>query len=241
MIATIAKKKIRYDILGKKGSAVLFVHGWGGSGESLRALAALASQNHKAILVDLPGFGGSDNPEPDWGVEEYTQVVSGLLEYLKIGKVIYFGHSFGGSVGLHLTTSTQKVSKLILCNSSYRRSVKKSRFAMAIKQVIPEHKALRRLFYRIFFRNSDLARYPHLESNFRKIILQDMAATATKVAVPTLIIWGENDTITPVEYARDLQAKIRRSHLVIVPGARHSLPLSDPKIVFQTMLKKKFI
>ncbi len=241
MIATVQGKRISYDILGKQGSPVIFVHGWGGSGESLRALAALASLKHKAILIDLPGFGHSEIPEPEWGVEEYASVITGLLDHLKIKSVTYFGHSFGGSLGIYLTTSTGMIDKLILCDSSYKRNVKKSRVAMAIKQCMPEHKTLRRLFYRIFFRNSDLAKYPHLESNFRRIVTQDLSDFVQTIAVPTLIVWGAEDTVTPVEYARDLHAKIAGSKLAVVPEERHRLPLNNPQKVYEIMKRNKFI
>lgn len=112
---------------------------------------------------------------------------------------------------------------------------------MAIKQFIPEHKELRRLFYRIFFRNSDLARYPHLETNFRIIVTQDMSDIVNQIKTPTLIVWGANDSVTPIEFAHDLNKKIAKSKLFIIPDARHGLPLRNPEAVFEVMKKNKFI
>ena len=81
MYALIRGKQLHYDITGinRKGEdPILLVHGWGGSAESLSPLAKILSTSNKVILVDLPGFGKSDLPDINWGVEEYTEVVADL-------------------------------------------------------------------------------------------------------------------------------------------------------------------
>lgn len=235
MYLLLKGKQIHYDVLGS-GSPILIVHGWGGSMESLRPLAKLLANSHKAILVDLPGFGASENPDPEWGVNEYADILVRLLKGLNVKKVDYFGHSFGGSLGIYLAARTNSVSKLILCATSYKRGAKKSKFAMMLKQFLPQNKPLRMLFYRIFFRNSDLAKYPHLEANFKNVVSQDLSDLPLSIHTPTLIIWGENDTTTPLTWAHELHEKIQDSTLSIIPHAKHGLPLRNPEIVAKEIL-----
>jgi pimeloyl-ACP methyl ester carboxylesterase len=230
MIKRINGVDLHYEVLGK-GSPLFIVHGWGGSSKSLLALGELLSKSHTVVLVDLPGFGESQLPPADWGVQEYALCVKGLIDSFKYKKVDYFGHSFGGSLGIYLAAHTTLISRLVLCDSSYKRNPKKSKLAMAIKQIVPQNPHLRMLFYRIFFRNSDLARYPRLEPNFRLIVGQDLSGMVADIEAPTLILWGELDRVTPVELAHELEKNIRNSRLVVVGGARHGLPLRQPEIV----------
>jgi pimeloyl-ACP methyl ester carboxylesterase len=230
MIKRINGVDLHYEIMGR-GSPLLIVHGWGGSSKSLLKLAELLSADHKVILVDLPGFGTSTMPPAAWGVEEFALCVKGLIDLLKYKKVDYFGHSFGGSLGIYLAAHTTLINRLVLCDSSFKRSRKKSKLAMAIKQILPQNHHLRMLFYRIFFRNSDLARYPRLEPNFRLIVSQDLSAIVADIEAPTLIVWGELDRVTPIELAHELEKNIRNSRLVIIGGARHGLPLKLPQLV----------
>lgn len=224
-------KEIYYDVIGK-GSPLLMVHGWGGSRESLRRLAELLSDSHKTILIDLPGFGQSATPPPEWGNREYADVLVGLLDELNIKKTDYFGHSFGGALGIYLSAKTKRIDKLVLCNSSYKRQEKKSPFARIAKRFFPANNSpVKLMLYRIFFRNSDLARFPHVEQNFRRIVAEDLSPLVDDVKVPTLIIWGEKDTITPLSLGEELHKKIDGSKLVIIPDTRHRLPLQNPELL----------
>lgn len=232
-------KKVFYEVLGNenRGTPILLVHGWGGSSQSLRRLGELLAVKYRIILLDLPGFGLSDRPEASWGLVEYARAIENLLKASKLSKVIYFGHSFGGSLGIYLATHTSYIQALILCNSSYRRNPRKSKLVMAIKSFMPHNNMLRLLFYRLFFRNSDLARYPHLEPNFRNIVTDDsIQEFVSRIHVPTYIIWGQDDTITPVAWAEELHSKISKSQLTIVAGAKHGLPLRAPEVVAEHIM-----
>ena len=91
MFIDIGNKKIEYEIRGK-GEPFLFVHGWGGTINSLRALSEYASCDFQTINLSLPGFGQSDLPNSDWGVAEYADFLIRFLDKLKIHKIYYFGH-----------------------------------------------------------------------------------------------------------------------------------------------------
>lgn len=229
--------QVYYEVLGF-GEPILIAHGWGGSSESLRPLGLLLSVTNKVILVDLPGFGKSENPKENWGVEEYSDILIELLENLKIKKVIYFGHSFGGGLGLILSATNKRlVTKLILCNTALKRVNKKSRVPLFIKSILFRQKNLRIWLYRIFFPNSDISKQPHLETNFKIIMSQDLSNYPAEITQPTLILWGEKDEITPLEWAKELHEKIKNSTLKIILGARHGLPLRSPGVVADEVLK----
>ncbi len=246
MIVKIGEKRVNFEKTGK-GKPILFVHGWGGTIGSLKPLYLLAAKKYQVFILDLPGFGRSDNPGPDWGVGEYSQFLVDFLKNLGIGKINYFGHSFGGSLGIFLAANhPQVIEKLILCDSSFRRILKVSQTTKKLKKIsqyfpfLPRFEPqIKKIYYRIFFPDSDLIKFPQLESNFRKIMTQDLTDCLGRINKETLILWGENDKDTSVDLARELQEKIANSQLKIFPNVGHGLPLECPNIIFQEL--RKFI
>lgn len=242
MFFSYSDKKIHYIEQGK-GEPIILVHGWGGSTNSLSDLATLLSGSYRCILIDLPGFGESDNPNPLWGTKEYSEVVRSLLNHLDIQECIYFGHSFGGSIGILLSSCYPTLfSHLILCNSSYKRSKipKKtySNYIIAmVKRALPQ--SIRFFLYRILYRSSDLYKFPHLEQNFRKIVTEDLTPFISRIKTKTLILWGEKDAETPVSFGQELHKLIDNSKLIVFPDATHGLPLRNPDMVYTEI--RKFI
>lgn len=243
MVIQIDGKNIHYERTGR-GEPILFVHGWGGSINSLRKLATFAQPKHETIILDLPGFGKSENPEKEWGLEEYSNCVASFIKHMELQNLTYFGHSFGGSVGIYISSHNPTlISTLVLCNSAFRRSNKQSKIVTFLKKNVYPYlpfsqkfeSSLRYILYRIFFPHSDLVKYPYLESNFRKIMTQDLVDFAPKISVPTLIVWGEEDTYTPVSFAYELAKKIPNSFLKIFPEKKHNLPLLYPELVWEEM------
>lgn len=230
-------KRISYEIVGG-GPPLLFVHGWGGTKQSLKPLANLLSKKYTCILIDLPGFGESENPDATWGVKEYADLIREFLTVLGIKNVIYFGHSFGGSLGIYLSAVQEvHIDKLILCNASYKRTAKKT--ASRIPSWIPAALLfpVRKLYYKIFYPQSDMMKYPRLESNFRSIISTDLSGLLPHIKARTLIVWGQNDTETPVSLVTELEKQIKNSSLVLIPDGSHGLPLTNPEVVFNALSK----
>jgi pimeloyl-ACP methyl ester carboxylesterase len=256
MYLTARSKNIKYELLGSGGELIVFVHGWGGTIKSLRALAMRASKKYTCLVFDLPGFGTSDNPDPDWGVEEYAACVREVIEHVgtycntslqntngkqshQVPFIHYFGHSFGGSLGIYLAAKKMvEMKQLVLCCSSYKRTQPGGK---DILQYVPKtptqhlKQRLRLLYYRVRYPQSDIWRFPHLESNFRKIVSQDLTDLVPQITVPTLIIGAEKDTATPPELAKELHEKIPESKLVIIPNATHGLPKKEPLRVWEEM------
>lgn len=242
MYITVNRKRIRYEEQGS-GRPIVFVHGWGGSLKSLHPLFLQASRKYHAINIELPGFGESANPDPGWGVEEYASHLTTLFAQKNLSKVTFFGHSFGGGLGIQIAAkSPHYIDTLILCASSYKRENKTSQTTKQAKSIFKRIGFLQHLephikkyFYKIFFPGSDLMKYPHLESNFRAIVQQDLTPIIAEVKQPTLILWGTRDSYTPIHWAYELQEKIKHSQLKVFDGATHGLPLKMPNEVYEAI------
>jgi pimeloyl-ACP methyl ester carboxylesterase len=239
MHLTLRKRRIHYFRQGT-GAPVVLIHGWGGSGKSLMPLAQILQSRHDTTVIDLPGFGESDLPDKEWGVEEYAAIVEEAIRTLGLNRPVFFGHSFGGSIGIYLAATHKNIfSKLVLCDASFKRSPAKSSFIGAVLRKLPVPSglmlAVRKTAYRILYPGSDSLRYPHLESNFRKIVSTDLTPLTPDITVPTLILWGENDRDTPLAYAKLLEKNIPGSRLTVFPGQTHGLPLHQPREVASVM------
>lgn len=222
-------KSVNYELKGQ-GWPILLIHGWGGSLKSLSALADLLADKNQVILLDLPGFGSSSDPDNDWGIEEYSRIIIDIIDKLKIKPVVYFGHSFGGALGLNLAVKYPAyIKKLIVADASYRRSKPTSSILSRSLKWMP--KIIKMLAYRLLYPQSDISKVPKLEANFRKIVTQDLTPLTSKVKIPTLILWGESDTQTPVNDGKYLNSRIKNAKLSIFPGIGHNLPLKKPELV----------
>lgn len=223
-----------------KGDPVLFVHGWGGNIYTLHKLACLTSQQYCVYTIDLPGFGKSDNPGEHWGVEGYAVIIKELIQKLKLKKPHFIGQAFGGDIGIYLASRYGDViDRLIICSSSFRRENKVSKSAQILKHISRKqpllrslYSPLRLLYYSLFYKDSDILKYPHIEKNFRKIITQDLSDELQHITNKTLILWGERDSCTLPILAYELQRNIRRSRLHVYPDGSHDFPAEYSDLVW---------
>ncbi|MGM9861576.1 MAG: alpha/beta fold hydrolase, partial [Muribaculaceae bacterium] len=66
--------KMRYNVSGE-GSPVIIMHGWGCNSSTMALFEQVAAEQHKVFNLNMPGFGGSDEPREVWGVEDYTRAL----------------------------------------------------------------------------------------------------------------------------------------------------------------------
>lgn len=218
---------------------VLFLHGWGGSTLSLKPLAEFVSPWARRIILDLPGFGQSTNPDSSWGVGEYAEVIYNFLITFGYQKIIIIGHSFGATLALYLASKyPELVERVVVCAPSYLRAHKTTpqqgrTLSSLVKPLFDKLPLLKWGVYRVFFPNSDLLKFKHLESNFRKIIHQDTSDEMSKIKSSTLIIWGVEDRDTPLEDGKLLHTLIPHSRLEALPFETHNLPVKYPEKIYK--------
>lgn len=229
----------RYTIDGE-GVAVVLMHGWGCEAATLQSIKQQLVPFFKVINVNFPGFGGSSEPTTVWGVDDYTTALEELLKNENVENPIMLGHSFGGRVGI-LFASRNKVRKLILVDAAGvkpRRSLKyyyKVYSYKLVKHLLPmvfgEKRGGELLDkYRGKVGSSD---YRQASSKMRaimsRVVNEDLCCYMPHIKAPTLLIWGENDTATPLRDAKTMQRLIPDSGLVSFPGCGHYSFLDNPR------------
>ena len=82
-----------------EGQDIVLLHGWG---QNIKVMEPLAKRlnGYRITIIDLPGFGLSEEPPTSYSVSDYADYVHELLESLEIKNPILIGHSFGGRVSI---------------------------------------------------------------------------------------------------------------------------------------------
>lgn len=124
MIKQIANVNINYVDYGEGTDTLVFLHGWGQNIEMMKPVAEPFKKEYRIIILDLPGFGESTEPDSVWSLYDYVEMLHTLLIELKIENPILLGHSFGGKISL-LYGTKYPVKKIVVFGSPYKREIEK--------------------------------------------------------------------------------------------------------------------
>jgi pimeloyl-ACP methyl ester carboxylesterase len=114
----VAGKPVNTIDMGE-GPAVVFVHGLSGSWPNWLEQLPVFAQDHRAIAMDLPGFGHSPMPIERITISEYARILDSLLETLGVNAATVVGNSMGGFVSAELAIAfPQRVERLVLVSAA---------------------------------------------------------------------------------------------------------------------------
>ncbi|MBQ2394517.1 MAG: alpha/beta hydrolase [Alistipes sp.] len=234
--------KLCYEVAGE-GKPVIILHGWGCSKDTVQSITDHISKTHRAYALDMPGFGETPPPSEVFGIERYTQVVEKFCQKLNIENPILIGHSFGGRISI-LFSSRNQTSKVMLVDAAGivpKRTLKyhiKVRSYKIYKKLLPLFVGKQEVERRIEERRnrSGSADYRAAQGIMRavfvKIVNEDLKYVMPKIKAPTLMIWGELDTATPLSDARTMEKLIKGSGVAVMKGCGHYSFLDNPRQFF---------
>lgn len=233
---------IEYQSEGE-GKVVVLLHGWGVDAKSFDRIAEYLSKKFQVVRLDFPGFGASPKPSSSWHVSDYASLVAGFVSKLNLDVYALIGHSFGGRVIIKgISTRLFSAEKLVLIDTAGVRpakSLKKSIYKMVAKTgkattSLPGLKKLRPALREKLYGAAGATDYLHaneMQQIFLNTINEDLLPLARNIQNPTLLLWGENDTDTPVTDAYKLSAQLVNSQVVVIPNAGHFVFNDDPQAV----------
>lgn len=222
---------IHYSELGQ-GPSVLFLHGWGANKETFSGLMAPLSKNFRVLSIDFPGFGASDEPLKPWSLTDYTDMTEAFIHAHALDAPILIGHSFGGRVAIKLTQRLT-IEKMVLIGSAgirprrplsyylkvygykgFKTIAKLPLFSWVLKEPLDA--------YRHMYASSDYkAASPMMKQVLSSVVGEDLTPILPKISASTLLLWGEEDTSTPVSDAKLMEKAIPDAGLVVFPGVGH--------------------
>lgn len=232
-------QKVHYEVSGS-GSPLILMHGWGCNLTTVRSVAAAAAMSHTVYNIDMPGFGSSPEPAEVWGVEEYTRLIEDFIAMEGLQRPVVAGHSFGGRVTILLASRNENVDSVVLIDAAGikpRRSLKYYFKVYSFKTskklatlIYGKEKAQKRIDAMRAKRGStDYAQSsPRMRAIMSRVVNEDLTACLPKIKVPALLIWGEDDTATPMRDAKLMEKLIPDAGLVSFSGCGHYSFLDNP-------------
>lgn len=230
--------RVKYELSGN-GPDMILLHGWGCQSSTLASIEQIASERHTVYNIDFPGFGKSPEPAAVWGVEDYTRMLEQFVKALNINRPILLGHSFGGRVSI-LYSSRNDVDRIILVDAAGVKPRRTLKYYLRVYS-FKAGKRLARIFLgkqkasqavermRSKRASADYAAAsPRMRAILSKVVNEDLRRYMPKIKAPALLIWGENDTATPMRDARIMEKLIPDAGLVSFPGCGHYSFLDNP-------------
>lgn len=214
------------------GPPLVFLHGWGSESSVFAGLVADLGNRHRCIRIDLPGFGKTPPPPAPWSSGEYAEWLRGLLESIGVNQPVLLGHSFGGKVAARLA-AWGLARKLVLLGSagippkrppSYYAKVYTYKTVKLLAKVPVFGPLFRDIQERMSGRAGSAdyrAAQGVMRASLVRSVNEDLRPVFAQVPCPTLLVWGRNDTATPVADAQTIEKLIPGSGLVVLDNAAH--------------------
>jgi 3-oxoadipate enol-lactonase len=246
---TIGSRTLAWRDSGDTASNVLvWLHAFPLSGEMWSAQMDLAGW--RVIAPDLAGLGGSSDHDGAPDIADFARDTLALLDHVGVRRVVLGGLSMGGYAAFafhHL--AADRLRGLILADTRSAADSPAGRVARETMLGIVEAKGARgvadEMMPKLVGRTTHETR-PDVISRVRRLIESNSASGIGRavrrlrdrpdrtpelaaIAVPTLVIVGEEDALTPVDDSRALTAAIPDSTLTILPGAGHLSNLETPE------------
>jgi len=225
----------------EKEPSLLFIHGAAGNASIWDFQADYFKGKHRVYRLDLPGHGkSSSNAESE--ISAYAQWVRLASERLFPSSVFaLIGHSMGGAIALELAAgSLNGLQALVLVGTGARLGVTPIIFTMLRENPDDFFHTIDRTAFsdrtspQIRDRFIAVARacpLPTVSKDFKACDRFNTCENLHKIKVPTLILCGEQDLLTPVKYSKYLHEGIFNSSLTIIPEAGHMVMSEQPELL----------
>lgn len=202
---------------------LVYLHGWGQNIQMMMPIAKPFIKEHNVLIIDLPGFGNSDEPNEILSIYDYADIVHEIIRKVKMKNPIIIGHSFGGKITIAYSIKYE-TSKIVLLASPYKQNIKKPTFKMRVYKFVKKIPVINKLegFVKKHVGSTD---YRNASETMRKILVNhvnlDLTEEVKKIDVPSLLIWGTNDEAVSIEDAKELEKLIPNAGLVEYEGCTH--------------------
>ena len=242
--------KIRYFEVGTSKETLLLLHGLGASAERWQEVIPLFAKKFRVIVPDLIGFGYSDKPMVDYTTDYFAEFVSKFVNEIGIKKMNIIGSSLGGQIAAEsMINYDVNVKKLVLVSPSgvMKHSTPalnayisaalypNTDSALNAFQVMSGRKKIDEKIVSGFIERMQL---PNAKMAFMSTLLglSNSEAITEKlqlITIPTLIVWGENDPVIPIDYAQSFVSGINDCRFYKMTGCGHTPYVEKPKAFFQ--------
>lgn len=233
MFVEIDGLKIEYTEKGE-GTPILLLHGWGSSFDVYKGITEALCDRCRVVAVNFPGCGNSETMKEPWTLEDYCNFVLKFMKSVNLENPILFGHSHGGRVTLKMAAEGMvNPPKIVLLDSAGLIPKKTARQKFRAKSFKIIKRVLTLPVIKNFSGNLlDKARRHYGSADYnaapevlRKTLVSlvntDLRDIIGNIKCPTLLIWGDNDTSTPLADAKIIESLIPDAGLCVLEGTGH--------------------
>lgn len=241
-----------------KNYSIILLHGWGIDGTRYKEVKKLLSEKEYTVYTpDLPGFGSNIQEKEYYTLEDYAEFLYQFIRDHNLDNIILIGHSNGGRViskYLRMFQNSQEIEKIkgiILSGTPLVRvplSLRKkvgviiSKIGKKIVSTLPIFnndmivQTLKKYLYR-FIGEVDYYKAGKMRKTLSMILRERVEDYLSYFTIPTLILWGRDDKITPISMAYQIHSKIKNSKIITVANATHKLPYEFPKVFADNIIE----
>ena len=228
-------------------NTILILHGWGSCAKNWNKIKELLEKRgYKVFIPDLPGFGKSTPLVQPRSIDDYVDWLENYCKENNISMFYLLGHSFGGSIATKfIIRNLEKVQKLFLvgCAGIRKKTFKKEvakKIAKSFKvfKFFPFYSLIRKALYKLILRSDYLTvKNSIMKETYQNIINEDISKQFSKISVPTVIIWGKKDKLTPIKDAYYIKEAISGAKLEVLPGIFHNPQSENPKLLVNKIIE----
>ncbi|MEE8181251.1 MAG: alpha/beta hydrolase [Nitrosopumilaceae archaeon] len=247
--------KIRYLESGNSEKTLVLIHGLGASAERWEHVIPLFADEFRVVVPDLIGFGYSDKPLVDYTTEFFSEFLEKFLIASDIKFPSLIGSSLGGQIVAEYATShSQELEKLILVSPS--GTMEKSTPALdayIMAALYPSEASAKNAFElmegsghnvheKIVNGFVERMRLPNAKLAFMSTLLgiknSELVLSKLKtISAPTMIIWGSNDPVIPIQNADNFVSTIQDCRFFRMDGCGHTPYVQNPYLFASKVLE----
>jgi pimeloyl-ACP methyl ester carboxylesterase len=238
---------IAYERAGQ-GPPLVLVHGALADSRFWRRQLAGLSDEFTVVAWDEPGAGRSSDPPESFGIADYADCLAEFIDSLDLAPAHVCGLSWGGVVAQELyRRRPDRLASLILADSyaGWKGSLPEEEVAARVAGLeklgkLPPDEFVRAFLPGVLSKNAP----PELQDELLSIMADfhpvsarivgpavaacDQRDLLPRIGVPTLLIWGEDDSRSPLHVAERLHEAIPDARLVVIPDAGHASSMEQP-------------
>jgi len=233
------------------GELVLFMHGIGGNRTNWTQQVQKFGEHFLAVAWDARGYNGSEDYDGELDFSDFSRDILRLLKFYGRKKLHLVGLSMGGRIAQDFyALFPQHVATLTIVASftgfqNFTEADRQKFLSLRLKPLVEEGKEPRHIapivartlsspnateeqYQRLVASMAALHKGSYVKT-LKATTLYNRTAELDRIAVPTLLIFGEADTLTTADMGRQMQARIKGAKLVVVPKSGHLVNLEQPE------------
>ncbi len=247
----IDNRLVHYEVVGRRGAPVIFLHSWLGSWRYWLPTMEHAAERYRTFAIDFWGFGESDRRDGAFSIAEYVDLVMRFMNQLGIARASVVGHGLGGMVALRAASQhPDRFTRLMIVStpiqgSQIQNHIRPSALSRLFNRVAPGNvwtRLMRQLnvdypqILNEIIEDTDSLSETVVQRVIASVAETDLRGDLERLETPLLAVFGEKDAIVSPDQARFLHDDHASMQQVIkLPRSNH-FPFLDQPNVFNRLL-----